>query len=234
MLVDDDAPVRDALKRALVEANFRVICAVNCRDALRQVQQNSIDIVVLGLGRDVGNDWETFRRLSQYQPRLRFVVAGASSEGFVHLLAPTADALIEKPIDLPLLFATLGRLSMTPFETLERHLLAAATTDVGSQREIIRQDREKFNQNQWQEEHWFRLRLFAGYLSVFLLLSILGGGGYIILNPAKFTDTVVSRAAAGAILVDVLGLLVTVWKGLALKTEKGRVLKRATARRPDL
>lgn len=114
LLVDDDAPARDALERALVEANYGVVSARNGRDALWQIQQNSIDIALLGLGRDAGQDWNTVERLTQYQPQLRLIVAGAGSEGFAHPLASTAEALLEKQIDLSLLFETLKGLPAFP------------------------------------------------------------------------------------------------------------------------
>src|SRR5437867_8641517 len=100
LLVDDDAPARVALERALLEANYGVVSAHNSRDALSQLQQNAIDIALLGLGRDAGNDWNTVESLTQYQPRLLLIVAGSGSEGFAHPLASTAEALLEKPIDL--------------------------------------------------------------------------------------------------------------------------------------
>lgn len=110
LLVDNDVAARDALERALVEANYRVVAALNGSDALRQIQQQSIDVAVLGLGRDAEDDWGTVQRLTQVHPRLRVIVASADSEGFAHPLASTAEALLEKPIDLPLLFETLNGL----------------------------------------------------------------------------------------------------------------------------
>jgi DNA-binding NtrC family response regulator len=114
LLVDDDAPARDALERALVEANYGVVSARNGGDALCQIQQHSFDIAVLGLGHDSGNDWNTVERLTQHQPQLRVIVAGAGSEGFAHPLASTAEALLEKPLDLPLLIETLKGLPAFP------------------------------------------------------------------------------------------------------------------------
>jgi DNA-binding NtrC family response regulator len=127
LLVDDDAPARDALERALVEANYGVVSARNSRDALCQLQQHSIDIALLGLGHDAGNDWNTVECLTQYQPRLRLIVAGAGSEGFAHPLASTAEALLEKPIDLSLLFETLKGLPACP-STPDRTRLEHAST----------------------------------------------------------------------------------------------------------
>lgn len=114
LLVDEDAPARDALERALVEANYQVVAALNRSDALHQIQQHAIDIAVLGLGRDALNDWGTAQRLTQVHPRLRLIVASAHTEGFAHPLASAAEALLEKPIDLPLLFETLNGLPGNP------------------------------------------------------------------------------------------------------------------------
>ena len=117
VLVDDDASARGALERALVEANYGVVSALNGREALRQVP---FDIAVLGLGHEACSDWDA---LDEYQPRLRLIVAGAGSEGFAHPLASSAEALLEKPIDLSLLFETLKAIpaSSSPSETCLEH-----------------------------------------------------------------------------------------------------------------
>lgn len=107
LLVDEDTIARHALKRVLIESNFGVVSARTVHDALLQIQQQPIDIALLGLGSDAGKDWETAERLTQCQPWLRLIVAGAGPEGFAHPLASKVVALFEKPIDLPLLLQTL-------------------------------------------------------------------------------------------------------------------------------
>ncbi len=114
LLVDDDAPALGALERALVQANYRVVSALNGADALRQIQKHSIDIAVLGLGHDAEQAWGIVQLLSQSQPHLRLVVAGAGAERLAHPLAATAEALLEKPIDVPLLLETLSGLCAAP------------------------------------------------------------------------------------------------------------------------
>jgi CheY-like chemotaxis protein len=114
LLVDEDAPARDALERALVEANYRVVSALNDGDALNQIQQHSIDVALLALGRDAGKDWSTVERLTQFRPQLRLIVAGAGSQGFAHPLASKAEALLEKPVDISLLVETLRGLPAFP------------------------------------------------------------------------------------------------------------------------
>jgi hypothetical protein len=50
-----------------------------------------------------------------------------------------------------------------------------------------------------------------GYSSIILLLSIMIIASYILINNATYSATVVT-AAGGALFVDVLGLLIGVWK----------------------
>ena len=114
LLIEYDAQTRDALEGALVEANYSVVSARNSRDALSKLQQHSIDIALLSLGRDAGKGWNTVESLTQHQPELRLIVAGAGSEGFAHPLASSAAALFEKPIDLDLLFEALKGLTDKP------------------------------------------------------------------------------------------------------------------------
>lgn len=77
--------------------------------------------------------------------------------------------------------------------------------------EQLRQERETFDQRKWQESQWFKLRLFMGYSSVVLLTAIMFVSSYILLNASEFSDYVVA-AAGSALFIDVLGLLIGVWK----------------------
>jgi hypothetical protein len=78
-------------------------------------------------------------------------------------------------------------------------------------RERLRQERETFDQHKTHENRWFTLRLVMGYSSVLLLLAVMGISSYILLNHALFPAAVITSAGA-ALFVDVLGLLVAVWK----------------------
>jgi hypothetical protein len=77
--------------------------------------------------------------------------------------------------------------------------------------ERTRQERETFDQHKKQENLWFGLRLTMGYASVVLLVSVMIVSSVILFNNDKFPASVVTAAGA-ALFVDVLGLLVGVWK----------------------
>lgn len=77
--------------------------------------------------------------------------------------------------------------------------------------EQLRQEREIFDQRKTQGERWFSLRLRMGYMAVLLLPLFMGITAYIIFNSEKFPSSVVTLSAT-ALLADVLGTILSVWK----------------------
>ena len=76
--------------------------------------------------------------------------------------------------------------------------------------EMLRQERDAFDQQKTQEHTWFILRVVMGYSAIVLLGAITIVSTLILVNNKDFPPTVV--VAAGTSLVDVLGLLIGVWK----------------------
>lgn len=77
--------------------------------------------------------------------------------------------------------------------------------------EQLRQERETFDQAKQHEGRWFVLRLVMGYSAVLLLGAIMAVASYVLFNSASFPASVVTASGA-ALFVDVLGLLIAVWK----------------------
>lgn len=77
--------------------------------------------------------------------------------------------------------------------------------------EQLRQERETFDQAKSQDQMWFVLRLVMGFSSVVLLVAVMVVSVYILFNSSLFPDKVVT-AAGGSLFVDVMGMLVGVWK----------------------
>ena len=77
--------------------------------------------------------------------------------------------------------------------------------------EMLRQERETFDQKKSQEERWFLLRLVMGYTSIGLLAVVIAIATLVLINNRIFPATVLSAAGA-ALFVDVVGLLIGVWK----------------------
>jgi cell division septal protein FtsQ len=77
--------------------------------------------------------------------------------------------------------------------------------------EKLRQERATFNQRKHHAKRWFLLRLIMGYTAVVLLVSIMIVASYIIFNYKNFSSTVII-GATGALFVDVLSLIICVWR----------------------
>lgn len=83
--------------------------------------------------------------------------------------------------------------------------------DIERASEKIRQEKETFDQRKRQDSMWFVLKLIMGFFSVILLATVLVIATYILVNNNKFPTAVVTSAGA-ALFVDILGLIISVWK----------------------
>jgi hypothetical protein len=93
----------------------------------------------------------------------------------------------------------------------EVHAQIADTIAVEQATERLRQERETFDQKKAQDQRWFLLRFVMGSASVVVLLAIIAFCGFIILNYKDFPGPVLTIAVS-ALLVDVLGAMLAIWK----------------------
>lgn len=77
--------------------------------------------------------------------------------------------------------------------------------------EQLRQERETFDQAKKQEHLWFILRISMGFSSIVILSAVMLVAVFILFNYQAFPGPVVTSAGA-ALFVDVLGLMIGVWK----------------------
>ena len=77
--------------------------------------------------------------------------------------------------------------------------------------ERLRQQQETFDQKRKPDSRWFWLKLIMGYSAIFLLLAILIISCIIIFNHKDFPERIVNWAAP-SLLVDILGLIFSIWK----------------------
>ena len=98
-------------------------------------------------------------------------------------------------------------------------------------REQLRQERETFDQAKAHDARWFTLRLAMGYAGIGLLLAIALVSGYILLHPTSYAPATIAVAAT-TLLVDMLGLVVSIFK-LVLQQGSAVLLKPVTGIRLD-
>jgi DNA-binding NtrC family response regulator len=114
LLIDDDLSVRQALGEALTVENYQVALAANGPEAdqhLRQRGERRIDAVLLDLSLGPECGWNVFDRLMSQHPQLPVIVMTASRGQPTASRVQNCVALMEKPLDLPLLFATLRQVT---------------------------------------------------------------------------------------------------------------------------
>src|SRR5438876_170186 len=111
LLVDDDRSVRQSLGLALQSENFQVVMASNGQEALEKYFDGYIDLVLLDLNMPVKNGWDTFERLTALNPYLAIVLITARLNQRELAAVAGASAIMEKPLNLPILVQVLNRLA---------------------------------------------------------------------------------------------------------------------------
>jgi DNA-binding response OmpR family regulator len=121
LLVDDDPTVRDSLSGALVAEGYKVVPAANGQEALDLADRVAVDLVLLDLNMPVKNGWDTFEQLTRQHPILPVIIVTARPNQVFTALSAGAGALLEKPMDIPILLQTMEKLlAETPDKRLAR------------------------------------------------------------------------------------------------------------------
>ena len=117
LLADDDEQVLAALNGVLESEGYEVILAKDGREALDHFHEGHIDIALLDLNMPVKGGWETFERLTTIHPLLPVIVITARPDQYPLAVAAGVGALMEKPLDLPLLLQAIEDLLLEPVES---------------------------------------------------------------------------------------------------------------------
>jgi CheY-like chemotaxis protein len=114
LVVDDDDDIRDTLREVLEDEGYVVATASNGQQAMQYLAAAGLPVVMLlDLMMPVKNGWMVLAELAA-QPllaaRVRVVIVSAAGREKTKLLSELVDAVVEKPVDLAALMATLRRL----------------------------------------------------------------------------------------------------------------------------
>jgi DNA-binding response OmpR family regulator len=110
LLVDDDPTVRDSLNDVLVSEGYFVIPAENGQQALELAGRLPVDLALLDLNMPVKNGWDTFEHLTREHPLLPIIIVTARPNQLFTALNAGVGALLEKPMDIPILLRTMEKL----------------------------------------------------------------------------------------------------------------------------
>ena len=120
LLVDDECSILEALSKVLGAEDYEVVLAEDGKDAVEKIATAPIDLVLLDLGLPVKDGWATLEWLAEINPLLPVIVITGRSEQQALAEKAGADALMEKPLDVPLLLQTIRELLDEPLESRVR------------------------------------------------------------------------------------------------------------------
>ena len=117
----DDHSVRESLKKLLETEHYDVHPARNAVDALEHFRSNQTDLVVLDLNLGTYDGWKVFHTMAAQNPFVPTVIITAEFDQRERAVAAGVEALIEKPIDVPVFLKIISDLlAETSEQRLER------------------------------------------------------------------------------------------------------------------
>jgi CheY-like chemotaxis protein len=122
LVVDDDAAVRQSVRKVLIGAGYEVAVAADGEEAVVQFSPEQIDLVLLDLNLPLRSGWDVFERLTTRYPFVPVIIITGMPDQYRTALAAGVGALMEKPIDVPALLKTMGELLTEPKEARLRRM----------------------------------------------------------------------------------------------------------------
>jgi CheY-like chemotaxis protein len=114
LLVDDEHSIREGLGKVLSAENYEVVLAENGQQAVSKQGAERIDLLLLDLHLPAKDGWAVLKWVAEVNPSLPVIlITGRPNQRRLAEQAG-ADALMEKPLDVPLLLQTIRELLDEP------------------------------------------------------------------------------------------------------------------------
>ncbi len=101
LVLDHDASVRASLKKLLKAAGYRVLTPRNSAEALECIGSENVQLVVMDVNLGDEDGWETIERMAAMNLSIPTIVVTAEFGQRDRANAAGVEALIEKPMDVP-------------------------------------------------------------------------------------------------------------------------------------
>jgi CheY-like chemotaxis protein len=140
LLADDSPQIRESLGKLLRRAGYHVMFAAHGGQVLELAFHETIDLLLLDLNMPHMDGWEALEQVASFKPTLPVIIITAQPHQSNWVFASGAHALLEKPLDLPLLLQTIEELLREP---------------PGSRTDGTRGRRERFRHHSaWKQSVW--------------------------------------------------------------------------------
>jgi two-component system response regulator (stage 0 sporulation protein F) len=110
LVVDDDEAIRTLLKEELTEEGYQVIAVNNARDALKMVESQPLDLVILDIRMPGMDGLEALPRILGLKEGLPVILNTAYTQYQESFMSWAADAYVVKSSDLSELKAKIKEL----------------------------------------------------------------------------------------------------------------------------
>jgi len=110
LIVDDDPSIRYMLGRILRDEGYDALAAADGREGLKIAADGEVDLVLLDLKMPGMNGQETLKQLAVLRPGLPVVIMTANPGLAFEGGLGEVSALLQKPLDFPMLLETIDKL----------------------------------------------------------------------------------------------------------------------------
>jgi DNA-binding response OmpR family regulator len=110
MVLDDDEQIRKSLFKLLQAEGYEVVLAAEGSEGLDALGCQNIDLLLLDLNLPKGSGWDVFERATSNNPLLPVIIITGKDRQSDVANAAGVGALMEKPLDVPLLLKTITEL----------------------------------------------------------------------------------------------------------------------------
>ncbi len=107
LLADDSAEIRESLGKLLRGAGYDVVFAAHGGHVLDRALNEPVDLLLLDLNMPQMDGWDALDHLATMKPSLPIIIITAQPNQKDWVTSAGAHALMEKPLDLPLLLQTI-------------------------------------------------------------------------------------------------------------------------------
>jgi CheY-like chemotaxis protein len=112
LVVDDDESIRESLCKLLQGEGFQVAAGANGLAAVKMLchDRQPFDLLLVDLNMPVKNGWATLDRVLEINPFLPVIIVTGQPDQQEMAEAAGVNALVEKPVDVPLLLEIVHKL----------------------------------------------------------------------------------------------------------------------------
>lgn len=147
LVVDDEAPLRKALRTSLTASGFSVEEARNGEEALEAVQKHSFDLVLLDINMPGLNGFEVCQRIRSLSPAAGIVMVTVKDfeEDKVRALDAGADDYVTKPFRLRELTARLRAVLRRTRPEVSSETVRAGDLEIDFERRTLKRNGEEIH-----------------------------------------------------------------------------------------